>query len=239
MPTFATPGPVSVVIDLAVGDVSLVAADRTDTVVTVIAADPDNNLSIQAAQAVRADYAAGQLTIRQSMPWYRSYSSSVPSTLVGITVELPSGSQVHGQTALGAYRSQGELGECDLDVSNGDVRLDTVTGALRVRGSNGSVLVRRADADVTVKTSNGSIVIGEVASGVVKLTTSVGAIEVGIRPGTAANIDARAKLGRVRNLLQSIDAPDTQATTYANTVRIRARTNLEGITIRRADQPAS
>src|SRR3712207_7880717 len=39
MPVFATPEPISVTIDLSVGDVRLVAGDRTDTVVEVRPSD--------------------------------------------------------------------------------------------------------------------------------------------------------------------------------------------------------
>lgn len=232
MPTFDTPQPVSTVIELAVGDVNLIATDRSDTVVTVNPADPANSLSIQAAQAVRVDYAAGQLTVKQSMPWYQSYGSNVPPSLVAITVELPAGSQLRGQTALGTYSSQGSLGECELNVSNGDVRLDTVGQVLRVKGSNGSIAAKRAGGDVEVKTSNGNIAIGEVATGVVKLTTSVGTIEVGIRPGSAANLDVRTKLGRVRNFLNGIETPDA----YSSSVKVRARTSLGDVVVRPAEQ---
>lgn len=232
MPTFDTPMPISVVLDLAVGDVELVAAERSDTVVSVVAADPSNSLSIQAAQAVVADFASGQLSIKQSLPWYQSYGKSVPGRLVSLTVELPAGSTVRGQTGLGSYRSDGYLGACDLNLANGDVRLDAVGQSLRVKGANGNIEARQAAADVDVKTSNGNIVIGEVVTGAIKLTTSTGRIEVGVRPGTAANLDVRTRLGRVRNTLSSIEAPDG----YASSVKIRARTNLQDIVIRPSDQ---
>lgn len=232
MPTFDTPQPISVLVNLAVGDVTLIATDRFDTEVTVAAVDPANSLSVQAAQAVQVSYAPGQLTVKQSMPWYQSYGSSVPPALASITVELPVGSQLRGQTALGGYSSQGLLGECDLNVSNGEVRLDAIGQTLRVRGSNGDIAARQVGGDVEVKTSNGNILIGDVVTGIVKLTTSIGRIEVGIHPGTAANLDVRTRLGQVRNALKGIESPDG----FADSVKIRARTNLQDIVIRPADQ---
>ena len=84
-----------------------------------------------------------------------------------------------------------------------------------------------------MKTSNGNITIDEVTSGVVRLITSIGTIEVGVRPGTAANLDVRTKLGRVRNFLNSIETPDA----YSSSVKVRARTSLGDVVVRQAEQP--
>lgn len=230
MPSFTTPEPILVEIDLAVGDVSINASDRTDTVVTVAPADPDSNVSVEAAARVRINHSARALQIKQSLPWYHNYSKSLPSGFATITVEVPTGSRVHGETALGTFSSTGCLDECDLSLDYGEVRLDEVAGTVHVKGSNGNVLVQRAHSDVDVRTSTGNIRVGEVVSGTVSLTTAVGAIEIGVRPGSAAHLDARTKLGRVRNALSSVDGPGT----FSNTVKIRARTNLDDIVVRQS-----
>jgi DUF4097 and DUF4098 domain-containing protein YvlB len=229
MPTFRTPEPILVEIDLAVGDVTIAASDRTDTVVTVTPTDPDSNVSVEAAQRVQIDHSARALEIKQSLPWYHNYSKSLPSGFVTITVEVPSGSRVHGETALGTFSSKGRLGDCDLSLAYGEFRLDEVD-TLHIKGANGNVVVQRAHSNVDVKTSTGNIRIAEVRSGTVSLTTAVGAIEIGVRQGSAANLDARTKLGRVRNALSSVDRPSTDT----NTVKIRARTNLDDIVVRQS-----
>lgn len=230
MPTFTTPEPILVKIDLNLGDVTITASDRTDTVVTVTATDPDNNLSVEAAQRVRVDQSSRALEIKQSLPWYHNYSKSLPSGLVSITVEVPTGSRVHGETALGTFSTNGRLGECDLSLDYGDVRLDEVADTLHVKGSNGNILVQRAHSNVDIKTSTGNIRVAEVISGTVSLTTTVGGIEIGVRQGSAANLDARTKVGRVRNALSSVDGPGR----YTNTVKIRARTNLDDIVVKQS-----
>jgi hypothetical protein len=230
MPTFTTPEPILVKIDLAVGDVNITASDRTDTVVTVTPTDPDSNVSVEAAQRVRVDHSTRALEIKQSLPWYHNYSRALPSGFVTISVEVPTGSRVHGQTALGTFSSNGCLGECDLSLDYGEVRLDEVADTLHIKGSNGNILVQRAHTDVDVKTSTGNIRVAEVVSGTVSLTTAVGAIEIGVRAGSAANLDARTKLGRVRNTLSSVDGPGH----YTDTVKIRARTNLDDIVVKQS-----
>jgi hypothetical protein len=228
--TFATPEPILVKVDLAVGDIDIIASDRTDTVVTVTPADPANNLSVEAARRVRIDRSPRALDIKQSMHWYRNYSRTLSSRLVTIAIELPSGSRVQGETAIGTFSSRGSLGECDLSVAHGDVRLDEIAGTLHVKVSSGDITVQRAHSDVKASTTTGSITIAEVISGTVELSTSVGAIEVGVREGSAANLDVRSKLGHVRNTLNAVDGPNN----YANTIKLHARTDLNDIIVRRS-----
>lgn len=230
MPTFATPEPILVRIDLAVGEVHLSATDRVNTVVTVSPTDPASNISVEAAQRVRVDHSNRALEITQSLPWRYNYSAGLPSGFVTIVVELPTGSRVHGETALGAFSSSGCLGDCELSLDCGDIRLDEVAGTLQVKGATGNVQVRRARYDVDVRTSTGDIRVAEVIRGKVSLTTAVGTIEVGVRGGSAADLDVRTKLGRVRNMLSSVGGPGS----YQNTVSIHACTNLDDIVIKRS-----
>lgn len=54
MPTFDTPEPVSVAIELAVGDARLTAGDRPDTVVEVLPRNPDKKADVKAANDRRS-----------------------------------------------------------------------------------------------------------------------------------------------------------------------------------------
>ena len=86
MPVFATPEPISVTIDLSVGDVRLVASDRTDTVVEVRPSDESDDSDVQAAQQTRVEYANGTLTVRG--PKSRAFDFSKKSRSVTVVVEL-------------------------------------------------------------------------------------------------------------------------------------------------------
>jgi hypothetical protein len=52
MEKFATPGPVSVVLDIPAGSVRLIGADRADTVVEVLPADASKRRDMKAAQQI-------------------------------------------------------------------------------------------------------------------------------------------------------------------------------------------
>lgn len=227
MPTFPTPQPISVTLNLAVGDVHLVATDRTHTIVTVTPTDPTNSQDIEAAKRVLVDYAEGSLQIRQTLPWH--YSKTRDIAALTITIEVPTGSHVRGNIALGTFHSEGRLGECELTSDYGDIQLGEIGNSLRVKGTVGSITVERAHADVDAKTTTGNIHVAEVIRGTVVLTTTAGGIELGIRNGTAARLDVRTKLGRVLNSLNAVQATNE----YADTVKVRARTNLDDIVIRR------
>jgi hypothetical protein len=231
MPTYSTPEPISVTVDLIFGDLHIIATDRTDTVVTVTPSDPAKDLSVQAAERVRVEHSARELDIRQPVSWAQKLSLTAPALgVITVTVELPTGSHVKGRTASGSVRTGGSLGTVELTSETGEFQLGEVTGGLRVKGNTGDIVVGRAHADVTVHTSIGNIRVGEVIRGNVELTTSVGAIEVGIREGSVAKLDAHTKLGRVRNALNGIDGPPSST----DSIHVRARTDLDDIVVRRA-----
>ncbi|MFC6085311.1 DUF4097 family beta strand repeat-containing protein [Sphaerisporangium aureirubrum] len=230
MPTFRTPEPIKAEITLAVGEVAIIAGDRDDTVVTVAPYDPELPLDVKAAREVDVSYTADGLRIRQGHPWRHRYGrDSAPGT-VSITVELPSGSEVRGKAYLGTIRGEGLLGRCRFTAYSGQLQLAAVGGDLRARSNNGSILVQRADANVDARTKVGNIVVGEVLRGTVDLVTQVGEVEVGVHPDSTADLNARSRLGRVRNTLPAGRRPASAAAT----VRIRARTSLDDIIIRRS-----
>ena len=123
-------------------------------------------------------------------------------------------------------------GTADLTNSNGKVRLGVVTGVASVKSSNGSVYVDRALSDITASASNGEVQIGEVVRGKVTATSKNGAVEVGVREGSAAWLELNSALGRVHNELAAAEAPE--AGEPVDKVEIHASTKLGDVTIRRA-----
>ncbi|MGW5561249.1 DUF4097 family beta strand repeat-containing protein [Micromonospora sp. NPDC003944] len=130
-----------------------------------------------------------------------------------------------GKVRLGAVDGTAEIknssGDCWIGSGGGDVRINTAYG---------DVTVDTALASVTARTAYGNLRLGEVVRGAVELQTSYGAIEVGIRRGTAAWLDVSSKHGRVHNALESTDSP----TPTDETVEVRANTSFGDIMIRRA-----
>ncbi len=57
MQTFASPAPISAVLEVAAGRIQLHAADRADTVVEVRPADPAKGRDVRCAEQTRVEYA--------------------------------------------------------------------------------------------------------------------------------------------------------------------------------------
>jgi hypothetical protein len=68
MPTFATPEPITVSIELSVGDVRIVATDRTDTVVQVRPSDDSRELDVRDAEQTRVEQTPDGLVVKTPRP---------------------------------------------------------------------------------------------------------------------------------------------------------------------------
>ncbi|MEU2913071.1 DUF4097 domain-containing protein [Streptomyces massasporeus] len=133
-------------------------------------------------------------------------------------------------TSSGSLRVGLVDGPAVLKNSHGTTTVDVATGELRVSGANGDIEIRRAEDAVTATTAHGTLRVGEVARGTVQLETSYGAIDIGVRAGTAAWLDVSSVSGQVRNTLTTSGAPEKTE----DIVRVRARTKHGNIDIRRA-----
>ncbi|MCC3778326.1 DUF4097 family beta strand repeat-containing protein [Streptomyces sp. UNOB3_S3] len=133
-------------------------------------------------------------------------------------------------TSSGSMRVGLVDGPAVLKNSHGTTTVGAATGELRVSNANGDIEIRRAEGSVTATTAHGTLRVDEVASGTVRLETSYGAIDIGIREGTAAWLDVSSGSGQVRNSLSASEPPKGTE----NTVEVHARTRFGNIDIRRA-----
>jgi hypothetical protein len=208
MPVFATPEPISATIELYAGAVHLVASERADTVVEVRPSDESDDSDVKAAQQTRVEYADGALTVRG--PRSLALSFSKKSRSVDVLVELPAGSQVHGELTSGEFRGTGELAECRFKASVGHFHLDR-TGPLRL-DTLGNIDVDTVDGDVEVTTGSGRVRIGGIGgTAVVRNSnghTAIGTVagEVRVRSANgdisveraATGVDAKTSNGSIR-----------------------------------------
>jgi DUF4097 and DUF4098 domain-containing protein YvlB len=167
VPDFATPEPISAVIDLVMGDVRIAAGDRHNTVVEVRPRDPGRRADAAAAEEARVEYDAGRLLIKTTRRW-RSYSPFSDGGSVDVHVQLPTGSRVTGTGEMTAFRCTGSLGDCRLKTAFGDIQVD---GAARVEltTSAGDISVGRATGHAEISTGTGALQIDALEdSGVVK-----------------------------------------------------------------------
>ena len=157
MPKFDTPEPIAVTIELYVGDVRIVASDRTDTVVEVRPSNDNRPADIEVAEQTQVEYTGGRLLVKAPKPplWKR-VGSARDYGVIDIAIELPTGSQVQGDTGVGSIHTQGRLGDARLKSGAGNVQVDT-TGALESSTGMGNLTVERAVGRVEVSTGSGEV----------------------------------------------------------------------------------
>jgi DUF4097 and DUF4098 domain-containing protein YvlB len=208
MPVFDTPEPISVQVDLPVGDAWITATDRADTVVEVRPRNASSRSDVSAAEQTTVEYVAGRLMIRTPKSWRRYGFGTGPA--VDVLIEVPSGSNVHAESSWAAFRAEGRLGECRFN-TGGAIRLDR-TGALDVDSSRGEVVVEHIAGSARVKASYGKIRLGEV-DGSTEIKNSSGECWIGANTGdlrvktaygditvdrALASVTARTAYGSVR-----------------------------------------
>jgi DUF4097 and DUF4098 domain-containing protein YvlB len=206
MPVFTTPEPIYVTIELGMGDARIIASDRTDTVIEVRPRDDSKASDIRAAEQTRVEYSSGRLLVKTTQRSFFGRGSSVD-----VTIELPTGSHVQGDSGMGEFSCEGHLGECRFKTGMGNIRLDH-TGELHLKTGMGNIAVDRAsgDADVTtgsgdvrigtiegaavIKNSNGDTVVGEV-TGDLRVKSANGRISI---DRAHASVIAKTANGNVR-----------------------------------------
>jgi DUF4097 and DUF4098 domain-containing protein YvlB len=188
MPTFDTPDPISVTIELGVGDVLISASDRSDTVVEVRPTDPSDNADTKAAERTRVNFSHGALSV--TGPKQRGLFGKAGS--VDVMIELPAASTVRARSQAASVRSEGQLGDCTITNSVGHVRLAR-TGALELSTGGGDVTVEHVAGDAEVSTGTGRIRIGKV-DGTATIKNSNGASWVGEISG---NLQLKASNGDI------------------------------------------
>jgi Toastrack DUF4097 len=209
MPTFETPEPIFVTIDLVVGDIRITASDRKDTVVSVNPHDASKQSHVRAAEQTHVEYSQGRLLIRMPKSW-KLYTPFGGSEAIDLAIELPAGSGIEAEAAVGDLRANGRLGECTFKTAVGNIRLDE-TGPVHLNTSGGSITVdqvggrgeitgsgqirvRKIEGSAVIKNLNGVTWVGEV-KGDLRCNSANGDITVDRALGAVA---AKTANGAVR-----------------------------------------
>ncbi|MFI1917898.1 DUF4097 family beta strand repeat-containing protein [Nocardia sp. NPDC020380] len=207
MTAFATPNPIALTVDVLSADVTVIASDRTDTIVHIRPGDAAKTADVRAAEHTQVDFGDNTLTVRTPKSW-RTHAPFGGNPTIEVTIEVPTGSRLHATAGMGRVVGAGPLGDCELKVSAGDI------------------VVEQPQGSVTAKTAKGNIRIGEAVRGVLQLQTSVGELEVGIHPGSIARLESNTPNGAVYNQLAAADSHSED-----NIVHVYARNSFGNVII--------
>jgi DUF4097 and DUF4098 domain-containing protein YvlB len=263
MPTFDTPTPVQIRIELSGGSVRVRASERSDTVVTVRPGNERKAADVQAADQIRVEYADGRLAITSPRRPRLLFMGSMPT--VEIELLVPEGSALEAALTAGDVDCEGRLGDVRIDNRYGDIRIDRVA-ALHARTSAGDIAVAQVDGDADVGTSYGEIRIRD-AAGALRLDSACGDItverahssvgaatkygQVSVHDAAGGSLDLATSYGKVEagvregipawldlessaGKVRNLLTPSDAPEGSDEPLRIRARTSYGDIVVRRA-----
>ena len=219
MPTFETPGSVSLQIKLPSGRVVVTTADEPRTTVEVVALGrrgQDAIDDIEIAMDERSGRHVVRVEQRDRIRW-----GPIQITWGGdfeCRISCPPGTDLDLSGASTDVRVEGELGDVSARTASGDVRLQAVGGPLQVKTASGDVFVgvvggrgsiatvsgdvgiERIDASLTARAVSGDITVGSVAAELGISTTSgdvdlKAVLEGYVRVQTVSG-DVRVAIGR-------------------------------------------
>ncbi|MEU2021848.1 DUF4097 family beta strand repeat-containing protein [Streptomyces sp. NPDC016469] len=204
MPKFDTPAAVTAHVEIAAGLIRFIAADRADTVVEVLPADPSKSRDTKAAGRVEVAYADGVLDIRAAKEGRSRLLGE--SGAVEITVQLPAGSHVEAKAAAAEFRGVGRLGDVVFEGGHRSVKVDEAASA-RLAGMDATVTIGRLTGPGEISTQRGDVIVNEATRGALTLTAVQGDIRVGAARGVSASLDAGTVVGRIDNALKNDGEP--------------------------------
>ncbi|MFE4997293.1 DUF4097 family beta strand repeat-containing protein [Streptomyces mirabilis] len=220
MQKFDTPAPISTVLDIPAGRIQFIAADRADTTVEVLPADPSKSRDTKTAEQTEVTYTDGVLRITTPTPSNQLFG---PSGSVEVTVQLPSGSRIEAKTAGAELRVVGRLGDIAFEGAYRQIKIDEAA-RVRLTATDGDIEIGRLGGSAEISTARGDIRIAEAARGTVELRTQSGGISVGAAAGVSATLDADTAYGRISNALKNDGTTelDIRATTSRGDITARS-----------------
>jgi DUF4097 and DUF4098 domain-containing protein YvlB len=190
MPTFDTPTPVQIRLDVSAGSVRVRASDRRDTVVRVRPGNEQKSADVQAAEQTRVSFSDGRLEVTSPRRARLLFMGTTPS--VDVEVLVPAGSGLEATLSAGDVDCEGRLGHVRIDNRYGDIRVDRAA-TLRARTSAGDITVGSVENGGEAGTSYGEIRIRD-AAGELRLDSACGDITV---DRALASVGATTKYGQV------------------------------------------
>ena len=191
MPTFETPGSVSLQIKLPSGRVVVTTADEPRTTVEVVALGRRGQDAIDDIEITMGERSGRHFIRVEQRDRFRWGPIQITwGGDIECRISCPPGTDLDLSGASTDVRVDGELGDVSARTASGDIRVQRVGGPLQVKTASGDVFVgvvggqgsiatvsgdvgvERLDAPLTARAVSGDITVGSVASELGISTTS-------------------------------------------------------------------
>ena len=193
MRTFETPGPVTVSVETAVGDVAVTTHDAPRTEVDVVALR-DDEATRKAVEETVVEQRGEQVVVevpKRTGTWFGR------EPRLRIEVRAPHGSSLSFTTASADVKADGRLGDVRGRTASGDVSVPSAA-SVRVETASGDLRVGEVAGDASLKSASGDVKVGSVG-GTLDASVVSGDLRVGsaLQGGSAAAVSGDIELGAV------------------------------------------
>ncbi|MFI5588574.1 DUF4097 family beta strand repeat-containing protein [Amycolatopsis sp. NPDC051758] len=134
------------------------------------------------------------------------------------------------RTGSGGIKLGPTLGGLQLRSGSGNVEASSLAGSATLATGTGDVWLGAVSGEVMARTGSGDLSVADAGSGTLDLITGSGEVRIGIRSGTAAEVDLTSSGGRVSSELDVSDA----APEGGVKLKVRARTGSGNAVVTRA-----
>jgi DUF4097 and DUF4098 domain-containing protein YvlB len=178
--TFDTPGPVTVALEIASGDIEIVVVDDPRTEVEISGYDKDEAPRVSCDPMPDGGY-------RVSVVHKPKKFWGLRLTFGGgleIRLTVPKSTTIDGSSGAADFEATGTLAALAFRSGSGDLRFDDVTGDVHLSCASGDIEGRSVGGHLGFKGAAGDIDVGSVGSGLTVRSAS-GDINIGRLEGTS------------------------------------------------------
>jgi len=239
---YDTPGPVTVVLQIASGDIAVLATDTAQTAIEISGYDKTTPPRVACDPTPDGGYRV-RIEHRTKRGWGFSFGRG-PS----FELSVPPGTRVDGTSGSAEIEARGELGSLAFRTGSGDVAFDEIAGDVQiacasgdvvgrsvgghlsfkgsagdidvgsigggalVRSASGEIVIRHLDGPTTITAGSGDIELREIGPGSVNVRAISGDVSVGVREGLGVWLDIASTSGDVHSGLEPAPRSDTDET---------------------------
>jgi DUF4097 and DUF4098 domain-containing protein YvlB len=176
---FDTPGPVTVDLQVAIGDIEVIVEDGPTTTVEISGYEKDE------APLVTCDQIGGgyRVSIEHKPKKFWGFRITFGDGLT-IRLTVPEATTIDGSSASAELEATGTMAALSFRTGSGDLAFHDVTGDVQLTSASGDVEGRSVGGHLAFKGASGDIEIGAVAGGATVRSAS-GDISIGRLDGTA------------------------------------------------------
>lgn len=177
---FETPGPVTVDLQVATGEIDVIVEDGPTTTVEITGYEKDEVPRVACDQIPGGGY---RVSIEHKPKKFWGFRIAFGGGLM-IHLTVPEGTTIDGSSGSAKLEANGTLAALSFRTGSGDLEFRDVSGDVQLASASGDVEGRSVGGHLSFKGASGDVQIGSVAGGA-SVRSASGDISIGRLDGTA------------------------------------------------------